>query len=427
MKGTTAPRLQLELMCARVLLPAADDDSRSVLARLERLERRLAAGGMPAPTSASPHRPLHRPPRRRCTVRRAGRGPSPARPRAVAGESGARRGGPRGGRTPDADAAPHAATPTSASPDRPAPGAPAQPTARIGPAQEPAADPAREPRSTGRPTSSPPRPAGGVDVAAVRRLWPDVLTRLSELRRTSWTLVSQNAHVASLEGTRLVLAFSSAGLRDAFARGAHPELVRQALIDAVGIDCGVEAIVDPSATGGTAAGARHPAAPARGRSGSACWRAGPGRVRRSWRGCREQRPGLRRVFRPCAWFRSRSGYRPCTGFRPRTGFRPCAPARSRSALGTCDPPVGPAGSGGPGGQEASRRPAPPYVPPDQDEPSVDDDNLDDGEVSGAALVERDARGQGHRGVRQRVRCDTAAGGSPASQRADISLRSEVSH
>jgi DNA polymerase-3 subunit gamma/tau len=30
MKGTTSPRLQLELMCARVLLPAAADDERSL-------------------------------------------------------------------------------------------------------------------------------------------------------------------------------------------------------------------------------------------------------------------------------------------------------------------------------------------------------------------------------------------------------------
>ncbi|WP_212912735.1 DNA polymerase III subunit gamma and tau [Streptomyces sp. TS71-3] len=39
MRGATAPRLQLELICARVLLPAAYDDERSVLARLDRVER----------------------------------------------------------------------------------------------------------------------------------------------------------------------------------------------------------------------------------------------------------------------------------------------------------------------------------------------------------------------------------------------------
>jgi len=44
MRGTTAPRLHLELMCARVLLPGADVDGRGIHARLDRLERRL---GMP--------------------------------------------------------------------------------------------------------------------------------------------------------------------------------------------------------------------------------------------------------------------------------------------------------------------------------------------------------------------------------------------
>ncbi len=43
MRGATAPRLQLELICARVLLPGADPDAdRGLRARLDRLERRFA-------------------------------------------------------------------------------------------------------------------------------------------------------------------------------------------------------------------------------------------------------------------------------------------------------------------------------------------------------------------------------------------------
>ncbi|MFI7543086.1 DNA polymerase III subunit gamma and tau [Actinoplanes sp. NPDC049599] len=41
MRGTTAPRLLLELITARMLLPAADDATNSLLQRLERMERRL--------------------------------------------------------------------------------------------------------------------------------------------------------------------------------------------------------------------------------------------------------------------------------------------------------------------------------------------------------------------------------------------------
>ncbi|MBL1083390.1 DNA polymerase III subunit gamma and tau [Streptomyces actinomycinicus] len=51
MRGATSPRLQLELICARVLLPAAYGDARSVMARLDRLERGVAfspGAGAPA-------------------------------------------------------------------------------------------------------------------------------------------------------------------------------------------------------------------------------------------------------------------------------------------------------------------------------------------------------------------------------------------
>ncbi len=54
LKGATAPRLQLELLCARLLLPAADDSDAGLAARLERLEHRVAylgdaPSGPPAP------------------------------------------------------------------------------------------------------------------------------------------------------------------------------------------------------------------------------------------------------------------------------------------------------------------------------------------------------------------------------------------
>ncbi|MDX2974247.1 DNA polymerase III subunit gamma and tau, partial [Kribbella solani] len=44
MRGATAPRLQLELICSKVLLPGADDSTNGIQARLDRLERRLTIG-----------------------------------------------------------------------------------------------------------------------------------------------------------------------------------------------------------------------------------------------------------------------------------------------------------------------------------------------------------------------------------------------
>ena len=52
MSGATSPKLQLELMCARVLVPAASDSEAGSLARLDRLERRIGVSGTPEQASS---------------------------------------------------------------------------------------------------------------------------------------------------------------------------------------------------------------------------------------------------------------------------------------------------------------------------------------------------------------------------------------
>ncbi|RZS55075.1 DNA polymerase-3 subunit gamma/tau [Microcella putealis] len=52
MTGATSPRLHLELMTARLLVPAADEPARGALARVEVLERRVGVDG-PLPAAAS--------------------------------------------------------------------------------------------------------------------------------------------------------------------------------------------------------------------------------------------------------------------------------------------------------------------------------------------------------------------------------------
>nr|WP_241653581.1 DNA polymerase III subunit gamma and tau [Propioniciclava flava] len=61
MRGTTAPRLHLELMCARVLLPGADVAGRGIHARLDRLERRLQMDPLPEAETPGAHRTGRRP------------------------------------------------------------------------------------------------------------------------------------------------------------------------------------------------------------------------------------------------------------------------------------------------------------------------------------------------------------------------------
>ncbi|MEV0106611.1 DNA polymerase III subunit gamma and tau [Nocardia sp. NPDC050799] len=52
MRGATAPRLLLEVVCSRMLLPAADESEAATLQRLEQLERKIAAGVIAAPGAA---------------------------------------------------------------------------------------------------------------------------------------------------------------------------------------------------------------------------------------------------------------------------------------------------------------------------------------------------------------------------------------
>lgn len=53
MRGATAPRLLLEVMCARMLLPSASDTESAVLQRLERLEQGIPAAGVAAAPRAA--------------------------------------------------------------------------------------------------------------------------------------------------------------------------------------------------------------------------------------------------------------------------------------------------------------------------------------------------------------------------------------
>src|SRR5579863_8395057 len=77
MRGTTSPRLLLELMCAQVLLPGASSGEKALLARLERLERRLE-GTETVGTLAAPASPPH--PAPAATPRPAPTSPSAAAP-----------------------------------------------------------------------------------------------------------------------------------------------------------------------------------------------------------------------------------------------------------------------------------------------------------------------------------------------------------
>jgi len=199
MTGATAPRLQLELICARILLPGAAGEG-GYAARLDRIERRLELAGTPSGDA----------------------GPAPAPPARAA--------------APSASPAPAPRTdPPSASPAGP----PAHPA---GPPAHPAVPP-REEAPAAHPSSAGP---GAIDTAAIRRAWPDVLARIFSMRRATWTFVSQHAQVLDYDGTKLVLGIATVGLANTFRQGNHAELVRQALIDQIGVDVAVDGVATPA-------------------------------------------------------------------------------------------------------------------------------------------------------------------------------------
>ena len=115
-----------------------------------------------------------------------------------------------------------------------------------------AGQPAAEPDAVVDPAETPAAAstASGLGLADIRRIWPDLLERIKTMRRFTWMLLSQNAQVVGVEGNVLTLGFKNAGARESFAGGGSDEILRQALIDMVGADWKVEAIIDPSAQPG---------------------------------------------------------------------------------------------------------------------------------------------------------------------------------
>jgi DNA polymerase III subunit gamma/tau len=216
LKGATAPRLLLELICARVLLPGADHTTGGVMARLDRIEKRMAIEGTPSQARPAPAAP----PVQAATIQ----------------------------------AAPARATPTPAAeqpPPAPAPAAPLTPEPEMAPVEAPAPTEPAAPAVTSSPEpAAAPAVASGLSLVDVRRLWPDLLESVKVKRRFTWILLSQNAQVAAVDDKTLTIALVNNGARQSFSSGGSEEILRQAAIDVIGHDWRIEAIVDPTAQPG---------------------------------------------------------------------------------------------------------------------------------------------------------------------------------
>ncbi|MEV4927121.1 DNA polymerase III subunit gamma and tau [Streptomyces roseoverticillatus] len=396
MRGATSPRLQLELICARVLLPAAYDDERSVRARLEKLERGAAAlvtapmvpatGYVPGPGAHAPDQAYAPPaaasgPAGPAAARAAVSG-APAQPAAAPVPAAAQA-------APVAPAAPAPATPvapqTAAAPPAPAPEAPAArpagawPTAATpgqggGGASRPGAWPsAVTPGQGGQPAPAPAAPApapaaaGAASAAGapagtqpssvgdpgqVRQMWPAILDAVKNRRRFTWIVLSQNAEVVGFDGTTLQVGFANVGARDSFANSGSEEVLRQAISDAYQgqVQWKIELVVG--------AGAGAPAGAATGSFSSGGF---------SGAGYAPQAP-------------AHAAPRPAAAPAP-AAAQPAGRPQYQAPASPTPPPPPPA--------QAYREPEPPPVAPEDDMPAEDDPDLDETALTGHDLIVRE--------------------------------------
>jgi DNA polymerase-3 subunit gamma/tau len=176
MRGATAPRLILELICGRILLPISDATESGLLARIERLERVENIAPMPVASA------------------------------------------PKVSSKPVVQEDTKKVLPVSSE----------QPTVKK-------------------------LSVDSMDIAGLRRLWPDVIENVKKRRRLTWSLLSASAHILGVDDKNITIGIANAGARDSFVRSESDEILRQAFIEVVGLDCKIEVVVDPSVTPNTPA------------------------------------------------------------------------------------------------------------------------------------------------------------------------------
>jgi DNA polymerase-3 subunit gamma/tau len=205
MRGATAPRLILELICGRMLLPGGDNSEAGLLSRIERLER---VENIATPSSS----------------------PTPAKTTA----------------------------PTPPAKVEDAPKAAEKPAAKAKVVEEPVAKVVKEETFKAEKEATEgdskeafpesPKVASNkpMDIAGLRRLWPDVIENVKKRRRLTWSLLSASAQIIAVDDKLITIGIVNAGARDSFVRSESDEILRQAFIEIVGIDRKIEVVVDAS-------------------------------------------------------------------------------------------------------------------------------------------------------------------------------------
>lgn len=304
MTGATSPRLHLELLGARLLLPGADASARGMAARLDQLERRLNYGAVPAspagaietapfqpaPVPSAPSSPSTTPyPATSAPVTsggglaavraklakakeaagaevanrhkaEAGQAPAESTPTTATSEQPDSRHSMPTGSAATSSAAP-AAVPTWADlPSSPVPERTAEPSSWQNsntPAVEEPSNPVpaqSAPEAVPTAISAPaPASTGSSGIEVIRRAWPEILGNLSNIRKASWAMVNQNVVPRAFDGQILRIALPTTALIQAFGNGGHADNLRQAIHTTLGITCQLDPITGDAPTPGSSA------------------------------------------------------------------------------------------------------------------------------------------------------------------------------
>ena len=188
MRGATAPRLILELICGRILLPGGDTSESGLLSRIERLERAENLAPMSnAQTSVKQSSSV--------------------------------------GVDDFKEVLPKSSSQSE----------------KIAPVET-----VVEQVVKAEAKKTPVKVSAGMDIAGLRRVWPDVIEDVKKRRRLTWSLLSASAQVLGLDDSAITIGIVNAGARDSFIRSESDVILRQAFVDVVGIDRKIEVVVDAS-------------------------------------------------------------------------------------------------------------------------------------------------------------------------------------
>ena len=268
MTGATSPRLQLELLVGRILVPtptaapAPGPVQGTVGMTGGGAPREAASASSEVSSGRFGAREAREALARKKQERAEASAPAPQASAAAPGPQGV----PAWGSGPDWSAQKPAAPESNSAPAQDArQEAPrreaaheSSPAREAAPAQtepRPAAPPQQSHESAAPQRSEAPAraeaPALGRDADMLRGRWNEVVERLSSISRVTWSMVGGNAQLGAVDGSQVVLLFPVEAMVNAFSRGPRAADVEKAINEVTGLTVSVSAQVG-QASGGPA-------------------------------------------------------------------------------------------------------------------------------------------------------------------------------